>query len=216
MIALNMIAPTYSTTKTYTDRVGKSAYIADKYASILTGRVLDVGCDQKFLQSHLPASTMYTGVDLFPPADVCVNLDQQALPFAPQSFDTVVCTDVLEHLERIHSVFDQLCAIARERVIVSLPNPARSFVFSLRAGTLGRQKFYGLPLEAPTDRHRWFFDADEAREFVAGRGQRNGFAIEHMHNEDSWVSTVVSTKGEPLTDSPALRDGTLWAVLRRG
>jgi len=205
----------YDTTLTYSDRATKALYIARKYAPILTTSVLDVGCDQKLLATHLPAGVRYVGVDLAPPADVCVNLDEQPLPFAARSFGTVVCTDVLEHLERIHSVFDQLCTIAASRVVLSLPNPARNFVFSLRAGTQGKQKFYGLPLDPPADRHRWFFDAEEARAFVGLRAQRNGFGVEHMHHEDSWVSTILSSKGEDLSASPALRDGTLWAVLRR-
>jgi SAM-dependent methyltransferase len=205
----------YESAKTYTDRAGKAMYIADKYAPILNHRVLDVGCDQRFLARWLPVGSEYVGIDLAPPADICLNLETQPIPFTAQSFDTVVCTDVLEHLDRIHDVFDQLCRIAKSHLIVSLPNPARQFVMSLRAGTVGRQKFYGLPLDPPGDRHRWFFDAEEAGLFVRSRAARNGFEIEHLHHEDSWVSTVLSSKGEILNDSHALKDGTLWAVLRR-
>jgi hypothetical protein len=206
----------YSTTTTYTDRASKALYIADKYAPILRTSVLDVGCDQKQLAAALPSGARAVGVDLGPPADVCINLDKEKLPFGPRSFETVVCCDVLEHLEQIHSVFDQLCTIAGERVILSLPNPARIFIFSLVEGKQGKQKYYGLPLDPPPDRHRWFFDAEEAREFVRARAARNGFEVEQMDHEDSWVSTVVSSKGVNLTDHPALKDGTLWAVLKRG
>lgn len=205
----------FSTTLTYADRATKALYIADKYASILNASVLDVGCDQRQLAAALPAGALYTGVDMGPPADIQVNLDQEDLPFPPRSFKSVVCCDVLEHLERIHGVFDQLCRIADRHVIISLPNPARIFLFSLVEGKQGRQKYYGLPFDPPADRHRWFFNAEEAREFVHERARRNAFDVAQIDHEDSWVSTILSSKGIHLSDHPALKDGTLWAVLTR-
>lgn len=205
----------FATQRTYHDRATKAVYIADKYAAILQGSVLDVGCDQKQLAGALPQGVKYTGVDMGDTADIRLNLDRENLPFPPRSFDTVVCCDVLEHLEQIHAVFDQLCTIAARRVILSLPNPARIFLFSLVEGKQGRQKYYGLPAEPEPDRHRWFFNAEEARDFVRARAARNGFEVEQLDHEDSWVSTVISSKGVHLSDHPALKDGTLWAVLAR-
>jgi 2-polyprenyl-3-methyl-5-hydroxy-6-metoxy-1,4-benzoquinol methylase len=143
-----------------------------------------------------------------------VNLDQEDLPFPDRHFDTVVCTDVLEHLERCHGVFDELCRVARGHVIVSLPNPLRVLLASLLEGTGGRIKYYGLPGEAPADRHRWFFGREEAVEFVTTRARHNGFEVEQTDAEDeprpAWVRN-----GRDVLDHPNVAGGTVWFVLRR-
>ena len=201
----------------YTDRATKAGYIADKYASILAGSVLDVGCDAAPLRTLVPRQDLYTGVDIRPDADIVVNLDRDDLPLADRSFDTVLCTDVLEHLERCHAVFDELCRVAREHVIVSLPNPLRVLVQALAAGRM-TIKYYGLPADAPPDRHRWFFSHDDAVAFLTHRGQRNGFAIEQLDTEDADTSPAPpwpTRETGNVLNHPAVRHGTLWCVLRR-
>ncbi len=39
------------------------------------------------------------------------------------------------------------------------------------------QKFYGLPIVKPSDRHKWFFNYDQALNFLEVRGKRNSFMI---------------------------------------
>ncbi len=169
----------------YTDRASKARYIATKYAPILSTSVLDVGCDQRQMLAHLPKGVRYTGLDIAPPADVVINLDTPGitLPCADQEFDTVMACDVLEHLERIHAIFDEFCRVAAQRVIISLPNPAHNFVDALTADGGGRLKFYGLPVDAPKDRHRWFFGAEEARTSCANAAA----------GRDSWLSSSTKT-----------------------
>ena len=206
----------YQTRLTYTDRPTKAAWIADKYREILSGHVLDVGCDQKHLAKHLPAGARYLGVDMGPPADVVVNLDRQELPFEARSFDTVLCADVLEHLDRLHDVFDRLCSIARGHVIIALPNPLRNMLLALHEGTKGvALKYYGLPLEPPPDRHRWFFGYEEAERFLRERGRRNGFAVEQVEPEERGVPALTNAKGVNVIDSPNATFGTIWCVLKR-
>ncbi len=214
----------YRTDLQYTNRLTKASYIAGKYAAILRGSVLDVGCDQAPLRALVADPKRYTGVDLFPPpqsgADVALDLDREDLPFAPRSFDTVICTDVLEHLERCHGVFDQLCAVSASRVIVSLPNPARNFAQALGLGTGGTLKYYGLPVDAPADRHRWFFGADEARRFFTVRGDRAGFDVEQMDAEEAEtpipsVQPWPDQRGRDVIRHSNLMSGTIWCVLKR-
>lgn len=205
----------YHTDFRYTDRATKARYIALKYAPILRGSVLDVGCDAAPLRALIPESARYVGVDLCPTADVVLDLDRQDLPFPDRSFDTVVCTDVLEHLDRCHAVFDQLCRVAKDRVIVSLPNPLRNLLDAIKNGSAGRLKYYGLPLDRPPDRHRWFFGAAEAQAFIRHRAQVAGFGVEQLDFENEGSFTWSDRSGRNMLDDPNARLGTLWSVLRR-
>ena len=203
----------YATTRGYTDRPSKAAYVADKYASLLAGSVLDVGCDAAPLRAMVPGR--YTGVDIRPDADTVLDLDRNDLPFPHRSFDTVLCTDVLEHLERCHAVFDELCRVARRHIIVSLPNPLRNLLMSISEGSGGRLKYYGLPVDPPSDRHRWFFGHDEAAAFVTLRGRRHGFLVEQMDSEEGGCPSWRDRAGVNLLDGSNVRGGTLWVVLAR-
>ncbi len=101
--------------------------------------------------------------------DRYVDLERDKLPFPDNSFDCVLCLDVLEHIENIHEIFDELCRVTCRYVIVSLPNPWADFYNMLRFGDYDVDrplKFYGLPLEPPEDRHKWFFSNEEAEKFI--------------------------------------------------
>jgi len=209
-------AALYQSNHPHTDRPSKAAYIADKYAPILHGRILDIGCDQKFIAPHLPEGTHYTGIDVAPPADIILNLDQPGatLPFPDAEFDTVLAADVLEHLERIHAIFDELCRVSACRVIISLPNPVRNLIDSFVHNQSGRLKFYGLPVDPPADRHRWFFGAEEAAHFLTQRAARNRFEVEQLDHE-SLGCPLWMRNSENLLASPNITAGTTWCVLKR-
>lgn len=148
-------------------------------------------------------------------ADVTLNLDAQDLPFADRSFDTVVCTDVLGHLERCHHVFDELCRISSRYIIASLPNPARVFLEGVFEGSQGQQKYYGLPVDPPADRHRWFFGYEDAVRFFTERRKRQGFAIEQIDAESEGSLYWRNGSNDDMLDTPNLRLGTLWCLLVR-
>ncbi|MGQ9625475.1 MAG: class I SAM-dependent methyltransferase [Anaerolineae bacterium] len=151
--------------------------VARTFAPLLQGTVLDVGCDERYLKQFLSRDVKYIGVDLWGKPDVVVNLEH-GLPFKERSFDTVVCFDVLEHLENIHIIFDELCRVTRNYVIIGLPNVA-SLKFRLEFLLQGRLPTgkYGLPAMRPKDRHRWLFSLDEAHQFVHTRGREQGMAV---------------------------------------
>lgn len=199
----------------YTDRASKARYIAAKYAAILRGAVLDVGCDAAPLRALVGNPGLYVGVDIRADADVAIDLERSDLPFADRSFDTVVCTDVLEHLDGCHRVFDELCRVSASRVVVSLPNPLRNLLMALFEGSQGRLKYYGLPVDAPKDRHRWFFGHDEAAAFLSERGRRQGFEVEQMDAEDGGCYPWRTAAGVDVLNHPNIRGGTLWCVLHR-
>lgn len=208
-------ACTYSTHFRYSNREDKPKYIALKYAPILGGSVLDVGCDRRQLKAFLPAGASYFGADLNDAADVVMNLDRDPLPCNDCTFDTVIAADVLEHLERLHFVFDELCRVSARHVIVSLPNPYRNFVLAAASGTLAKLKHYGLPVDPPRDRHRWFFGAKQAETFLRARAARNGFDVEQLDVEEHGVPAWIDASGRDLFEDWNVRAGTTWAVLRR-
>lgn len=165
----------------YISRETRSEFIAKHFDPIIKGKLLDVGCFEKALQSFLPRDIEYLGIDLYGKPDIVFDLESGPLPVKSRSFDVVVCADVLEHLENIHRVFDELLRVSREYVIVALPNCWHGnwrWVFPWKEMSSG--KYYGLPKERPIDRHRWFFNATEAVNFLHNRAIANNCRIEML------------------------------------
>ena len=217
-------------TPSYAGRADKAEEVWRIYRQYLEGKkVLDVGADECYLKKYVTERGSYLGIGKGGNPDREVDLDAGALPFADGEFETVICMDVLEHLEHIHFVFDELCRVSSESVIISLPNCLGHLWRVLtRLGAEsaeGLTRYYGLPLEPPADRHRWFFDALEAERFIRHRAEKNGMR-------------VVAIKAADMADRPRLRKrflvslayklilrddidrwrlnaGTVWAVLAK-
>ena len=155
-------------------REDKLVLVGQLFKTYLKGSVLDVGCDRKHLSGFVKGT--YFGIDISSSPDAFVNVEY-GLPFRDKSFDTVVAFDILEHIEKVHFLFDELCRVARQYVIVGLPNMYEwrfRLMFLLGKPLSGK---YGLPAEPPQDRHRWLFPLSEARHFVAIRASNCGFRI---------------------------------------
>lgn len=96
-------------------------------------RVLEVGCGEGKLATHLiqnaPTPARYLATDvsletLAPRVDPRIEFETAsiyALPFATDSFDIVVCCEVLEHLERPEQGLAELSRVAAHRVLLSTP-----------------------------------------------------------------------------------------------
>jgi SAM-dependent methyltransferase len=71
-----------------------------KSAPNLKGRLLDVGCGNKPYKSLIPCAK-YVGVDvatsLHENENIDIIFDGKLLPFEDNSFDSILCTEVLEH-----------------------------------------------------------------------------------------------------------------------
>jgi SAM-dependent methyltransferase len=80
-------------------------FLAPRLAA-LKGALLDVGCGEMPFRALLGAGVKYTGIDV-PAADAfgmsahpdIVAFDGRVIPFPDASFDHILCTEVLEHVE---------------------------------------------------------------------------------------------------------------------
>lgn len=219
----------FQTDYRYTNREEKAKYVWLKYQSILKdSKILDVGADKCYLKKHLDEKASYWGIGLGGNPNQQVDLEKEAIPFDDNSFDCVLCLDVLEHLDNIHQVFDELCRVTNKYVIVSLPNPYADFWNMLRFGDyrLGLpMKFYNLPLEPPEDRHKWFFSNEEAEKFIIYRTAKNNLKVVQFDNEI--IGNEGSGKKRLLRDFARtflfrkdlniknLYANTLWAVIKK-
>ncbi len=215
----------------YWNRESKAKYIFLKYKSILVGRILDVGADKCYLGEHLSDKVEYVGIGLgSDKLNLQVNLERENLPFEDNSFDVVLCIDVLEHLENIHDVFDELCRVSKSYVIISLPNCYWAFWNHLKRGDYrpGRHlKFHGPPLEKPPDRHKWFFSAEEAERFVRYKAKRNDMNIVQIDFGEDNMQTPSKFKMKSIAKllikkhlglnlfNWNLHAGTMFAVIKK-
>ena len=157
-------------------RLERARFIAARLPGYITGKVLDVGCDEAHLKSLLSLQD-YVGIDVCGQPDLLLNLERiDRLPFADSSFDCVICCEVLEHLDNLYVIFAELVRVSRRHLIVSLPNNwgnARRPIARGR-GSIGH---YGLPLQSPPDRHKWFFALSEAKHFLESKASENKLKV---------------------------------------
>jgi len=212
----------------YHDRESKAKYVYDRYKKFLEGRILDVGADQCYLKEYLGEESKYFGIGLGKAVDININLEKLKIPFKDSSFDCVLCLDVLEHLDNIYDVFDDICRVTKKYLIISLPNPHSIFWYYLMHGDYEENqhmKFYGLPVERPDDRHKWFFSTQEAKNFIKYRAHKNNMKIIQIDLEGGCTpKTNIITrlilkfafkKYLRLLYNKNLYSGTLWVVLKK-
>jgi SAM-dependent methyltransferase len=205
-------------TAAFPTRASRTEFVARRFAPYLAGSVLDVGCYEAPLRRVLPAGS-YTGVDMVGDPDVRLDLERcERLPFPDRSHDTVICIEVLEHLDSLHRLFAELVRCAKGHLVVSLPNGWCDARRPVERGR-GAIKHYGLPVQAPPDRHKWFFSAGEAADFLTGMGQVHGLQVVDLF-------TTEKPRPLPLRLFRRLRHGrtaylnryaaTVWCVYRIG
>ena len=175
----------------YHSRQSRNQFVATHFRDVLNGSVLNIGGGgSKHLLSYISPVT-YTEIDIAGSPDIVFNLDcGSQLPLDTNSYDCVVCTDVLEHLENFHFVFSELVRVSSSDVIISLPNLAnvfRSYISRSKylpnnntppSHYFGKySKYYGLPLFKPEDRHRWIFSYSEASQFFKFHQSSYGYNL---------------------------------------
>jgi len=205
----------------YSTRDERSEYCSKKYKKYLKGNILDVGCWEKDLKTYLPGDVIYTGIDIAGDYDIQVDLEKGKIPFEDNKFDCVVCTDVLEHLDSLHQVFSEIIRVTNEYAIVSLPNNWVPLKKPMLAGG-GTLKQYGLSSTKPIDRHKWFFNFEDAKTFFEERQGVDGYIIESclaypefsMLEKNKIIKKVIrSLVGSRRYNN--LFSSTIWVVLRK-
>jgi hypothetical protein len=169
---------------------GRGTFVATALEGFLVGRVLDVGAGRNSAILREKLGAAYEALDLERPyqlkpelpnkaSNTVVDLEQGRLSFSDGQYDTVICTDVLEHVDRIYEIYDELFRVARRHVIISLPNNWVNFLGSFLAGrNITHMAGYGLPPQPKRlgERHKYFFNFEEACDFLAGRTPQ-GFRV---------------------------------------
>lgn len=202
----------------FNTRAARSEYIAKNFAQAIKGKVLDVGCDKAVLKKLIPGLE-YTGIDVGGEPDLRINLEEiERLPFDDGSFDCVVCSDVLEHLDNLHHIFGELVRVSKGSLIISLPN---NWTNARRPIEKGRGSFdkYGLPADKPVDRHKWFFSLTEAVDFFKGQEKKFPITIEELHATDKPRPAVMRAlrKAVYVSEEKYLNRyaHTLWALIKK-
>lgn len=153
------------------------------------GRVLDVGCAEGVNAEALRrrGATTIAGIELDPRFaaaarerldEVVTGSVEDELPWPPETFDTILCYDVLEHLRDPWSVLARLRELLRPggRVHVSLPNARHT---SLWIPLVLRGRFAYAPEGVLDVTHLRFFGRRDAEDLVRGAGLELA-AVEHQ------------------------------------
>lgn len=88
------------------------------------GRLLDLGCGERPYSEDMPEGVHAFGVDVPAPASSAdVWSLAAALPFADGAFDTVLCTQVLEHVPAPDALMAEVARVLRPggRLVLSAP-----------------------------------------------------------------------------------------------
>jgi SAM-dependent methyltransferase len=100
----------------------------------MTGSVLDVGCGEMPFRGFLPTGHRYTGIDIAVAGDFgmrqhadIVGFDGLTIPFPDESFDHVLCTEVLEHAENPLALISEMHRVLRHggTLVATVPFSAR-------------------------------------------------------------------------------------------
>ena len=155
-------------TKQYNDRMGRNLYASELIENHFksTNSVLNVGGGAaNYLKSTMPNRDVIA-IDIDSKADIQFDLDSEnPIPFGADKPDLIVALDVLEHLEKFHERLNEILEITTRGALLSLPiSSSETARILLRPNAYRRQKrteatfskYYGIPLEKPHDRHRWY------------------------------------------------------------
>ena len=204
--ALNRGAP-FGFGRSYSHRYGRSYDLLNDYRMQLQGRILDVGAGDQASFFREKIGNNYESLDIGDGYKIVTrndrdaishvyNLEGRALPFDDKSYDCVMCMDTLEHVDDPHLLLGELLRVSSKHVIVSLPNNWPGMIWSLICGrNITHADGYGLGVrrKSPGQRHKHFFNLEEAAEFLAGQRGADydvSFKFRFEHGQDGFVASA--------------------------
>lgn len=162
-----------------------------------SGRLLDVGCGDKPYESLFkPFVSAHVGVDFAPTYNGSENekksradkiYDGDALPFEDGEFETVLCTQVLEHTPRPEALIAECARVMRPggRLIVTVPFSFRihsephDFFRYTKYGLASLMEARGLEVERLSARGGfWLVLGQKLASHLALRAGRMGAAVQ--------------------------------------
>ena len=113
-------------------------------APLVRGRLMDLGCgNQPFLHWYGPLVDEVVAVDAAPMPGVIVVDLAKPLPFDTASFDTVLCTSVLEHVDNAEVAMGEIARVLRPggHALITVP-----FLYPTHEAPYDFQRFthYGI------------------------------------------------------------------------
>ncbi|MGQ9688164.1 MAG: class I SAM-dependent methyltransferase [Desulfobaccales bacterium] len=153
----------------------------------LRGRVLDVGCGNQPYRPFLPPEVEYVALDypftqagLHPRVRPGIYGDARTLPFADQSFDAVLCFQVLEHVDRPEAVIRELARVLKPGGLGLLSAP---FCYNLHMEPYDFYRFSPYGVKALLESHGL-----AVRE-LRGQGGIGTLVVQMFHN---WLFSGLS------------------------
>ncbi|WP_025763229.1 methyltransferase domain-containing protein [Dyadobacter tibetensis] len=100
-----------------------------KFAPRLKGKLMDFGCGQKPYQNLFSNASSYIGVDMeftghdHSTSKVDIFYDGKHIPFEENTFDSIFCSEVLEHVFNIDEILAELNRVLKEdgQLLLTVP-----------------------------------------------------------------------------------------------
>lgn len=135
-------------------------WLAD-HRDLISGRLLDAGCGRRpYAHWYEGMVSEAVGLDVEPQPGVTVVAALERIPFPDESFDTVLCTDALEHVEDAERAVAELHRVTRRggHVLVSVP-----FLYPVHEAPRDMRRFTHHGLRSLLTRHGFQVLGVEAR-----------------------------------------------------
>ncbi len=109
--------------------LGSKKRVARWISESATGRVLDIGCADRWVQPYLSRNCQYIGLDNLVTGQQMYGsrpdllADTSAIPLADASVDTVIILEVMEHLRRPPEALQEIVRVLRPQgtLLLSMP-----------------------------------------------------------------------------------------------